>query len=481
MRVSRRQALGLGAAATGTALLTGCGRLTSLAERDRGPVAPPSVQLDPAVRYLSRLGYGPRPGEAEEADKAGLNHWARRQMEPGEEPMSLMLAVRRLEAYHLSPFELRDLPVEHVLAQAQMAKILLAAHSPWQMRERLVDFWGNHFNIYASKGLSAYRIPWDERTVIREKVFGSFGGMLRASAKSTAMLVYLDQQASHYGNPNENYARELLELHTLGVDGGYTQQDVMEVARCFTGWTEERRFLRPKGQFRFDPELHDKGEKVVLGHRISGGGVEEGEKVLQILLEHPATARHLAGKLASYFVGEEAAETLAPRLEKRFAETNGQMKPVLKEIAESPELLEGPPTPKRPFDFMVGTLRTLDGTTDGGEAVRRALEQMGQPPYQWPMPDGYPMEAEAWGNSLLGRWNFVLDLLENQVEGTSVDAARLQGRYGFSGKDGAHAVAFGKSAEQPSQQALRQAVEAETDDFNQRVALYLCSPENQWR
>ncbi|MCH8850472.1 MAG: DUF1800 domain-containing protein, partial [Chloroflexi bacterium] len=301
MTFTRREAF---AVLAGAGVLSGCGNSAAR----KTPVPPPTSSTDRATRLIARAGFGARPGEAEEVRKLGADKWIVRQLNPtSDEPFDLQHRLARLDIFRFSAWELRDWKEFDIIRQLQQAALLSAALSPWQVRERMIDFWSNHFNIYAKKGLSAYRLPSAYRNVIQANALGSFPKMLHASAKSTAMLLYLDQQASHKGNPNENYARELLELHTLGVDAGYSQKDVMEVARCFTGWTEERRFLREKGSFRFYPELHDDGEKLVLGEVIpAGGGVKDGERVLDILARHPATARHLAQKLVKFFLGREA-------------------------------------------------------------------------------------------------------------------------------------------------------------------------------
>jgi hypothetical protein len=208
------------------------------------------------------------------------------------EPQILTLRLRGMvgEARDSGAWDLQDLPERDVLRQLSQAALLRAVYSHWQLRERLVDLWTNHFNIYARKNRGAYYTPTDQANVIRAHALGTFPDLLRASARSPAMLGYLDNEANRKGVPNENYARELLELHTLGVNGGYTQRDVREVARCLTGWTIEDRFLRRRGTFRFAAERHDNGEKIVLGHRIpAGGGEGDGERVLDIVCAHPST------------------------------------------------------------------------------------------------------------------------------------------------------------------------------------------------
>jgi uncharacterized protein (DUF1800 family) len=221
--------------------------------------------------------------------------------------------------------------------------------------------------------------------------------MLRASAQSPAMLFYLDNQFNRRGNPNENYARELMELHTLGVHGGYTQRDVQEVARCFTGrGVETRAYRYGRGRFRFDPDLHDSGPKRVLGHAIDAGGIEDGLQVLDLLATHPSTARFLATKLARYFLGEATTDAVE-RGSKAYLSSGGDIRSTLRALLTEQAVLEGPPIVRRPYDFAVAALRALHADTDGGKGLQRHLDSMGQPLFQWPMPDGYPDNRAAPG------------------------------------------------------------------------------------
>ncbi|HXH61750.1 MAG TPA: DUF1800 domain-containing protein, partial [Fimbriimonadaceae bacterium] len=415
--------------------------------------------------------------------------WLDQQLNPGDEPLALNIRLSRLEIYSFKAFELRDWPKKEIVRQSQQSDLLHAVMSPWQVRERMVDFWTNHFNIYGNKGLSAYRIPTDQRNVIRKNAVGSFAEMVKASSKSTAMLLYLDQQASTYGRPNENYARELMELHTLGVDGGYTQKDVMEVARCFTGWTEERGFLKDKGSFRFDPLLHDTGEKHVLGQTIpAGGGVEDGEKVIDIVVNHPSTARHIARKLCRYYLGDDGPALQGKVAEAYLQQPVGDIPRMLRTIFLSDEFLNGTPVFRRPFDFVVSSLRALDATTDGNIHVLEYLTQMGQPTHMWPMPDGYPVKPEAWNGSVLGRWNFAIALCHNKIRGTSVAIPRLAKRYGATERRAWASAVFNASTESNTVAAVLPALEKHAYEKPQNdeqwadlTAMCLCAPEFQWK
>lgn len=473
MSLTRREALtGLAGAAVAGAALSGCSRIAD--QFSNAPAKQSALTLadDEAVVRLNRFGYGPTPVSLAEFRKIGSEAWLKAQLNPEVEPVHLMMKLRSLEIFHHNPYDLRDFSEEKIVGQMQQAAILRAVYSPWQLRERLVDFWTNHFNIFAKKGLSAYRKPLDEREVIRKHALGSFPQMLLASARSSAMLVYLDQQASHKAQPNENYARELMELHTLGVRGGYSQQDVMEVARCFTGWSEERRFLRPKGSFRFIEELHDEGEKVVLGNKIpAGGGVADGEKVIEILAHHPATAKYIAHKLCRFFLGE-SGQSVEKKVAETYLRTKGDVCSMITDIYSADAVMVGDPVLKRPFDFAVSAMRAVDASSDGGAGIQGHLAKMGQPLYLWPMPDGYPDSTEAWSGALLARWNFAIDLVHNRIEGCAVDADRLQAQ--FSDKDLRAHVYYSTS-----ESIATSAVEVKSDEDS--YALYLASPEFQWR
>ncbi|MCG9896324.1 MAG: DUF1800 domain-containing protein [Fimbriimonadaceae bacterium] len=426
--LTRRDALLLGGAGLLALGAAGCRTPLRLAE-ETAPAEPRNPKPRDLASAMDAFGFGPSPADGGPSDRRTPRTWFEAQLEaPEEDGEALSAALRRLDIFHFSAFELRDMPQWRVVQQLETAAVLRAVYSPWQLRERMVDFLTNHLNIAAGKGVAAYRKPTDEREVVRRHVFGRFEDLILASARSTAMLVYLDQQASSAAEPNENYARELLELHTLGVDGGYTQKDVMEAARAFTGWTEQREFLRAKGRFRFRPELHDQGPKRILGVDLPGGrGVEDGEDVVRIACRHPATARHMARKLGRFFLGVEEGPAVDAAAE-AFRNSNGDLKTVLRSLFASWESGQARPAVKRPFDFLASSLRAVGAETDGGPPLIDHLRQMGQPLYQWPMPDGYPIDAEAWTGSMLGRWNFAFALMHNRIDGTRVpDSRRLQG------------------------------------------------------
>lgn len=466
--------------------LAGCSKIAYRVQGDDLPerVSLPKGKIDAEVRMLERAGFGPRPGQIGQLKKTGLESYVDRQIKAEEdEPLALTLQLNRIEALQIDGMELRDLPENEMLRQLQMAALLRAVYSPNQLRERMVDFWGNHFNIYARKGLTSYRLPTDHLNVIRQHALTSFPQMLKASAHSPAMLGYLDNRLNRSGVANENYARELMELHTLGVRGGYSQKDVQEVARCFTGWTiVEREFLRPDGRFTFDIDRHDRLPKTVLCHRITSGDQTDGDQVLEILARHPMTARFISEKLCRHFLGSTDS-VWADRLAKIYLETNGDIGRMLRPLLLSKEMLEGPPVIKRPLDFMVSALRALNAQTDGGRALQTHLESMGQPLFQWPMPDGYPDRAASWSGSLLARWNFSFALAAGEIQGTSLDLPKLSKKLdaGDAAAEMAELVLPGRpEAIRRLRVALHKHMQNNVDD-GRAAALCLSTPEFQWR
>lgn len=464
---SRREFLGLAAAAAAAAAgaLAGCDALRIGRDPLPANLSIPKSGASKGFRLFNRAAFGPRPGDIAELERVGkdLHVESLLRAETAESP-DLVARLHRIDALRMDGMELLDLPREEIIRQLQQAAILRAVYGKNQLLERMVEFWSNHFNIYARKTDGMYFLAADSERVIRKHALGKFKDLVHASAKSPAMLHYLDNRVNRKGVPNENYARELLELHTMGVEGGYTQTDVQEVARCLTGWTIETRFLRPKGKFRFDESQHDTGEKEVLGHRIpAGGGVEDGETVIEIVANHPATARFISSRICRYFLGD-AADSWIEQTAEVFMRTGGDIRAMLKPILLSEALLESPPIVKRPFDFVASALRALDGNTDGSGAIQKHLDAMGQPLYQWPMPDGYPDSTDSWTGSLLARWRFATDLLGNRIPGTSVSVDRLKDR-------GAH-----------WSELLLASNDAWSAGGNREtVTLLLCSPAFQWR
>ena len=356
-----------------------------------------------------------------------------------------------------------------VLSELTEQKILRAAFSDRQLDEVMTDFWFNHFNVFSGKGAVQQYLTEYERDAIRPHAFGKFRDLLGATAQSPAMLFYLDnwqsadpdaqnarpqgrRGAGFIGRPgqngriggrqmprpmpqnpdaqnaprqkrglNENYGRELMELHTLGVDGGYTQDDVVNVARAFTGWT----ILGPRqgGTFRFEPRIHDSKEKIVLGHKIkAGGGQSDGDAVLDILARHPATAKFISTKLARRFVSDTPPPALVDRAAARFRETDGNIREVVRTILTSPEFFAADAyraKVKSPFEFIVSAVRATGTEVSDATLLVQSARQLGMPLYGCQPPTGYPDKAEAWVNTgaLLNRMNFALQLVGGRMRG----------------------------------------------------------------
>lgn len=455
MSISRRDALVIGGSAIA---LSGCARVAT--ELRKGKPAEPWREPTDAktTRLLERVTFGWSTNEEKLYRELGHEQYLQRQLRADfDEPAELQIQLSSLDCLRVQPVELMELPRGRVIEQLQSAAILQAVYSPNQLRERMVDFWSNHFNIYSEKADGAFFKGHEERNIIRKNALGSFGTMLKAMAHAPAMLVYLDNNQNYKGHPNENYARELLELHTMGVQGGYTQKDIQEVARCLTGWTMEDRFLggvlqgnrKPvaKGSFRFIKDRHDDGEKVVLGQKIpAGGGQNDGEQVLEILLKHPSTAKYLAQKMSLFFTGTRSV-ALENKIVAAYNKTNGDIAAMVRPILDSEELLAGEPILRKPFEFMCAALRRSNALTDGGPALQKHLRSMGQPMYEWPMPDGYPVDQLSWANTILPRWQFAYDLANGRIKNTSIEAenlplvAKVSGSGSGMTKDRQHALA----------------------------------------
>lgn len=335
-------------------------------------------------------------------------------------------------------------PQQAVTYDLWEGKLYGAIYSDRQLAEVLDDFWFNHFNVFIDKGVERYMIGRYEREAIRPNVLGKFRELLEATAKSPAMLFYLDnwQSVGTYSvagerarlngktrGLNENYGRELLELHTLGVHGGYTQRDVIDVARCFSGWTIGE--PRLGGGFFYNDRMHDKNAKTVLGHRIkAGGGMNDGEEVLDILARQPATARHISFELAQRFVADDPPAALVERMSKTFLDKDGDIREVMRTMLEAPEFWsEGAylAKMKTPLEMAVSAVRALDADVSDAFALSNRVAGLGEPLYRKAEPTGYSNAGADWMNSaaLLARLNFAQALAQGKVRGIGVDTTRL--------------------------------------------------------
>lgn len=343
-----------------------------------------------------------------------------------------------------------------ILSELMMAKLVRAIYSERQLQEQLADFWFNHFNIFAYKDQDIYLVGSFERDAIRPHLFGKFRDLLGATAHNPAMLIYLDnwlsadpaaiERAKHatpaekrawkdlpgYGNKrglNENYGRELMELHTLGVDGGYSQADVIQVAKCFTGWTVRDPGAKP--EFVFDPRIHDASQKKVLGRKIKDGGMRDGEQVLDMLAANKATAHHISFELAEHFVSDNPPPALVDRMAKVFAKTKGDLRELVRTMIYSPEFWSRDSYRakiKTPFELVASSARALGADVDSPAPLVQWVTRIGEPLYQCQPPTGYKDNAETWVNTgaLLNRLNFAITLASNRLRGSTVDLiARL--------------------------------------------------------
>ncbi len=326
-------------------------------------------------------------------------------------------------------------------------KLMRAIYSNRQLGEVLTDFWYNHFNVFLDKGADRYMVTSYERDVIRPHVLGHFKDLLLATAQSPAMLFYLDNWQSRGADPrpnsknrqglNENYGRELMELHTLGVDGGYSQHDVTEVARCFTGWTI--REPNRGGGFEFNEKIHDRGEKHVLGVTIpAGGGMDDGLKVIDILAHHPSTAAFISRSLAIRFVSDDPPEGLVRKMAATFLKTDGDLLEVMRTMINAPEFWDPAnfrSKMKSPLEMVTSAVRALNGDVDFAQTLTGQLNQLGEPLYRKLEPTGYSNRGADWINSasLLARMNFAVALAHGKIAGVKIDPAQFVLRMDASG------------------------------------------------
>ena len=514
--MNRRDYLTL-AGTVALAASAGCGRVGQRFVKARNVETHPAVASRPAkkgsqsltgAQFLNRVGFGATVGDAGRLTALGRESWVEEQLNaPVEtgvpsliglglntltqgkngdnsngETAGLLYRLAGIEPLHFSTYEQRDWPEAKIREALTQAALLRAVYSRWQLRERMVAFWSDHFNIYGPKVIDfgkayatthlTYYLTTDQSNVIRRHALGNFPDLLQASARSPAMLGYLDNQRSMSGTANENYAREIMELHTLGIGGGYSQKDVQEVARCLTGWGVEDRFAHKRGTFRFVAEKHDNGAKTVLGKTIpAGGGETDGETVLRILAKHSSTARFISRKLVRHFWGEDN-EVWIDRLTKIYTKTGGDITAMLRPLLLANDLEMAPPILKRPWDFVVSALRATNADTDAGDTIQQHLRNIGQPLFEWPMPNGYPEKTSAWTGSLLARWNFAFALTTGGIQQTTVPEEFLKTK----DLTMLATTVMGNRLEPHIAQALKVA-----QSGGEAIAIALCAPEFQWR
>ena len=461
------------------------------------------------IHFLNRTSFGPTREDVQKVNRLGIHAYLEEQLRPEKISDSLVdeklagLKTMRLssrELIELYPPPRQQAGQQEMMGQQQMqgprtvilelqqARLLRSVYSQRQLYETMVDFWSNHFNVFSAKGADRWLTTAYDRDSIRPHALGKFRDLLLATAQSPAMLFYLDNwlsanpnaPAARMGGPNnrrrglnENYARELMELHTLGVDGGYTQRDVQEVARCLTGWTIRQ--PRGEGSFYFEPRIHDTGEKVVLGNRIpSGGGVEDGLRVIDLLAQHPSTARFVSLKLARRFIADDPPPSLVNKAAEAFNKSSGDIPTVLRALIDSPEFYSPDiyqAKVKKPLEFVASALRTTGAEVQLSHQLLRYLGRMGEPLFLAQPPTGHPDVAASWTSPdmLLTRMNFATDLITNRIPGSRV---RLEA---LGDKD-----AFARLIAPDSLSTATRSAVAEVEG-SQAITLLMAAPEFQRR
>lgn len=445
--MNRRQFLGslfAGAAALNTASLG-----QALASAPRGAFSPLGQSgidaRDPVIHLIRRLTYGVTPELVTHVRQIGIEAFIEEQLNPDTIDDSILDPVLQDTRDILSEnggvllrqLEARREQVAQPLIGATAARAIMSRR---QLYERMVAFWSDHFSVFVGKGIVLFLKVDDDRDVIRTKALGIFREMLGASAHSPAMLFYLDNVQNEASAPNENYARELMELHTLGVNGGYTEDDVKEVARAFTGWSISGRREDGDGRinFQFRRLFHDDDAKTVLGTEIAaGGGEQDGETVLDLLARHPSTAHMIATKLARRFISDNPPASIIDTAAAAFTASGGDIRTVVRVILHSDEFWQAPPKFKQPFEHTISLMRALDYRVIDLEqlvrTLRGPLDVMGQIPFTWATPDGFPDVMEAWQDSLLMRWNLALAAMYGEVAGAESNTDALMGMLAENG------------------------------------------------
>jgi hypothetical protein len=428
-RPSRRRLFTVGAALA-AAVLVPAGKASAqriVRPHTTRPKAPPATG-ESVVRLVRRITNGVTEEELNRAKSLGFKGYLEYQLKYTAINDSAVESyiTTRYPSLALDGLGLYQQNQNTLLNQLSEATLYRAAFSKRQLYERMVNFWTDHFNIYYPK--VNYLKLLDDRDVIRKHALGKFPDLLRASAHSPAMLEYLDNTRSRGRNVNQNYARELMELHTLGVDGGYTQTDVEEVTRCLTGWT-----IQGRGEFRFDPAGHDFTAKTVLGTTIpamaqSAGAqaIQDGETVLNILLAHPSTAKFIATKLIRWLLQYEPPPALVDKVAATFTRTGGDIPAMIRDILTPANLQAAPAKYRQPYQLTLAALRATQPTVTSVAAIAGGqLTVLGQPLFQWEDPDGYADNVDWWAGTILQRWNFCSYLTGLSTGNVIVDVAPL--------------------------------------------------------
>lgn len=478
-----------GPSISGAGIATAVG-LLGLTAMGAASMPPPRQGRTAESMLLRRATYGATEADLAAVRAAGFDGWLNRQLTmTAVDDRDVELQVKRQFPRVVMPFRtLRTLDNDWETSQQLIgATMYRATYSKRQLFERLVEFWFDHFNIYMYK-VGAWQTVDFVNTVIRKHALGKFPDMLWASAHHPAMMNYLDNASSTGGNPNQNYARELMELHTLSSTGGYTQTDVEEVSRCLTGWGVEWDSGQPNyAEFEYHDWAHDDGNKVVLGNQIpAGGGKRDGELVLQILASHPNTARFIAKKLVAWFLGQGNFATLENLVADTYMRTGGDIKEMVKVILRRNTVLVASPKFKRPYHLFVSALRVLGAKVTEYGGIRWAyLGQSGHEPYTWSPPNGFPDYTDFWTGLMLPRWNFMLNTMAGGLDEVQFDWRALvqQARTPETLVSRYNQVFFGGEMPELERRRLSEFLSAGALNDNRirgSIALALCTPAFQW-
>jgi uncharacterized protein (DUF1800 family) len=466
------------------------------------------------VHLLNRLSLGIRPGEIEQVEQIGIDKYIQQQLNPDSIAESSFLPEKlaKLDTINLAPVELfekynpnrqidgqkptqelrkvQQQQARQVTNQAIEARLWRSIYSQRQLQEVMADFWYNHFNVYADKGITRLWVGAYEQQAIRPYSLGKFRDLLGATARHPAMLFYLDNWQNSAPNSknkgrfkglNENYARELMELHTLGVDGGYKQNDVITLAQILTGWGFKQPGQTPTDgySFQFNRNRHDFSNKIFLNQNITGTGIGEGEQALDILAKHPSTARQISFKLAQYFVTDNPPKSLTDRLSKRFIASDGDIKLVLDTLFHSPEFWDRKyygTKFKTPYQYAISSIRSTGIELNNVKPLNDFLKQLSMPIYGCPTPNGYKNTQEAWLNndSMTRRINYATNLANGKlpISASTTMAANAVPTSQIVAIDPVRlATTLGNNFSTQTQQAIA------TSDPKIRAALILGSPE----
>jgi hypothetical protein len=459
----------------------------SFAVQEMGaPIQVPDSWRDVKLRLLRRATYGIIPEDVQSIQVQGYQEWLNDQVSvsPIDSTDFENLIEARYPLLSQTPAQLSAANSGTLRQQLQDATLYRAAFSPRQLYERMVEFWSDHFNISYDK--VGYLKAVDDREVIRKHALGKFGDLLKASAHSPAMLAYLDQNLSRSGSPNQNYARELMELHTLGVDGGYTQDDVAELSRVLTGWS-----FNGAGVFTFVPSRHDYGAKTVLGVNIPASSptlgvaaVDEGEEILDLLINHPSTSRFIATKLLKWLLTPNPTQTQIEAIAGAFRATHGDIRLVVRAILNEGWMMTAPAKLKRPFHLVASALRATNAVVNNAASMTTQVRTLGQPLFQYETPDGYPDAMEYWVGNILPRWAFGTTLSNSASTTTiNVDVAPYLAGTADAAVDRIEAEFFGNELSLSARQRLLTYIKGGT--FNstrvrETIALALDMYEFQW-